>query len=380
MGFDLEELKRRMAQGKEPQSEQETGSMSDEPASAVETEMQIASMPGGEPAGSEARLINVSIPKAIMDRVGRLPSLKAAHDFMVAHRDDSNRAEIDAAVESRIMRHEIIGDGDTYHNVAVEFSRHQVPSAAINTCNAGLTLFPGNVDLLADLILYARNHGDTAAARKNVKRLKEVVPDHKKWNFRCYHFTLDQLLEDQQPGYEDEVRELVAELKRYIPHDEKAYESEAMLSEINNDMDRAIQVLEEGISLIPVASGCAMTLAELYMKRGEYLNAIRVTTYGIAAAAETQPSANVIYLIYMRALSYDSLLQRRLIKADSDIDYREIDNLLNEYDIVRKFSKNPTYLNNLEQRCALLRSMQSSSGMYFSVMRDGRSIIKGIDE
>jgi len=380
MGFDLEELKRKMAQGRSAQSGQATESLSEEVEFVAETAEPDMTMPAVGQGGSEARLINVTIPKAIMDRVSRLPSLLAAHDFLVSHRDDSNRAEIDAAVESRIIRHEIVGDSDDYHNVAVEFNRHLVPSASINTCSAGLMLYPTNTDLLADRILYARNNGDLASARKYAVRLKEVIPDHKKWNWRCYDFTLDLLLEDQQPGYEDEVRELVTDLKRYFPHEEKAYESEARLAEINNDMDRAIQVLEEGISRIPVAARCAMKLADRYMERGEYINAIRVATYGIAAAAETQPSTNVIYLIYLRALSYDSLLQRRLISADSDIDYREIDNLLNEYDIVRKFSTNSTYLNNLEQRCALLRSMQSSAGMYFSVMRNGKSIIKGIDE
>ena len=76
-----------------------------------------------------------------------------------------------------------------------------------------------------------------------------------------------------------------------------------------------------------------LRLADMQMNRGLFVDVLETTNYGIAASAEAQPSINIPYLYYIRALAKDHLLHKKVCSGEP-VTKDELEALKEEYDLL----------------------------------------------
>lgn len=232
-------------------------------------------------------------------------------------------------------------DANDYHNKAVDHSRHGKHKLAAETCMEGLKYFPLNVDLLADTIMYSSKSGNMDNAAKHYEILKDAIPVQR-WNWRAFTFSFDFLLENDPVANEDECRAIIENYKKFIPYEEKAYMAESELEMALGNAERSMAVLKEAIASRENASQCALRLADMQLDRGLYEEVIATANYGIAASAEVQPSINIPYLYYIRALAKDNILHKKECRNES-VEKKDVEALSAEYELL--LSKFPELMN-----------------------------------
>lgn len=223
-------------------------------------------------------------------------------------------------------------DSDDYHNKAVDWARRGRKREAMEICMGGLKKFPLNVDLLADTIKYSSEAGDMQTAADHYTVLKAKVP-FQRWNWRAFTFSFDYLLKEDPIANEDECRSIIGYYKKYLPYEEKASMAESELEAALGNAEGSMSVLKEAIYTHTNASQCALRLADIQMDRGLFEDVLVTANYGIAAAAEVQPSINIPYLYYIRALAKDHLLHKKVC-AGEPVAKDELEALKEEYNLL----------------------------------------------
>lgn len=250
-------------------------------------------------------------------------------------------------------------DANDYHNKAVDFARRGKNKMATKICLDGLKHFPLNVDLLSDTIKYCSEAGDLRTAAKHYAILKQSVP-FPRWNWRAYTFAFDYLSEADPIANEAECRTIIANYKKYLPYEEKACMAESELEMALGNAERSMSVLEEAIATHENASQCALRLADMQLDRGLYAQVIVTATYGIAASAETQPSINVPYLYYIRALAKDHILHKKECNHEP-IDRAEVEALSKEYEmLLSEFPELMRHSHTIRMRSKMLKFVEVS--------------------
>lgn len=216
---------------------------------------------------------------------------------------------------------EIPGSENDYHNISVEFSRQNGDKFAAAVSHIGLKTYPFSPDLLADAIKYSQEIGDIKSCQELIETLGDL--DVSYWKWRTFVFVIDFLKDSL--GYSkntkqykenlDKAKDFIAEFKRVIPHEERAYVAEAELYENQNDIDNAIKALKGGIKKVVVAPQCCMKLADIYLELGKYADVEEMAKKGILASIQDQPTVSVGYLYYLLALSLDA---QRIIRKSSE--------------------------------------------------------------
>lgn len=243
----------------------------------------------------------------------------------------SDKEDVYTTIFNRIQSGEISGDADDFHNVAVNYARHQQPERASDICQTGIRIWPESIDLNADALTYMLDAGDFLTAGKLAENLQKNCPDHSKWNWRGFSFLIEYYFKVQPKEYETAIDTLIQEYKKYLPQEEKAYICDADRYKNAGQIDKAISSLEDAISKLN-APQCALRLADIYFERAKYEDTIRVATLGIAYAAEPQPSVRTAYLIFLRALSKDALYLKNGCAAQEDAKQ-----ILAEYELAKKY-------------------------------------------
>lgn len=253
-----------------------------------------------------------------------------------------------------------VSDADDYHNKACVYARTGKLKKAIEVCLKGLKYFPRNVDLLADIIQYSSESGDWEAAAKYYGMLRKTIPFHR-WNWRAFTFSTRYLLDEDPIENEAECRMLISNYKKYIPYEERICMVESELEEALGNRDRSMQVLEEAIATRSNASQCALRLMDMQMNRGMFAEAVHTANYGIAASAEAQPSINMPYLCYLRALAKDHLLQRKECMHEP-VSQKEVDAMVKEYKLLmNEFPvKTMRFRSNINERISMLAFIQTT--------------------
>ena len=223
-------------------------------------------------------------------------------------------------------------DSDAYHNNAVDLAHRRRYRDAMEICMKGLKKFPLNVDLLADTIKYSSRAGDMQTASEHYSVLKTSIP-FRRWNWRAFTFSFDYLLKEDPVANEGECRSIIENYKKFLPYEEKASMAESALEAALGDAEGSMCVLKEAIRTHANASQCALCLADMQMDRGLYEDVLTTTKYGIAASAETQPSINIPYLFYIRALAKDYLLHKKECTGEA-ITKEELEALKEEYKLL----------------------------------------------
>lgn len=236
--------------------------------------------------------------------------------------DDDDEDE-DKAVNSK--------DADDYHNDAVDCARRNQFKKAVDICIKGISYFPDNADLLADVIKYSSKMGDLETADKYYHILSEKLP-RSMWNWRAFTFSCDYLVL-QPMANEQELRQLIEDYRTYLPFDEKCYMAESALETALGNHERSLQVLMDAVHNMANASQCSLRLADMLIERGRFSDVVDVCSYGLAASAEVQPSINIPYLYVLRALAKDALLHQN-VSTGATVDEEAVDKLIAEYELI----------------------------------------------
>lgn len=287
--------------------------------------------------------------------------------------DDDNESEVDNLFELLSRMEELTGgdeeedddydnsgmDANDYHNKAVGYACRGKNKQAAEICIEGLKHFPISVDLLADTIKYSSEAGDMDTAYEYYAILKKSVP-LQRWNWRAYTFSCDYLIETDPVANEEECRMIIESYKKYIPYEEKACMAESELEMALGNYARSMSVLEEAIRTHENASQCALRLADMQLDRGLYEKVIATTNYGIAASAEVQPSINIPYLYYIRALAKDHILHKRECN-DVEIKQEEVNALSVEYEmLLNEFPELMRHAHTIKMRVKMLKFMKTA--------------------
>ena len=250
-------------------------------------------------------------------------------------------------------------DADDYHNKAVGYARRGRNRLAAEVCIDGLKHFPLNVDLLASTIKYSAAVGDMETASRHYTILKNDVPAQR-WNWRAFTFSFDYLIKGDPIANEKECRILVENYKKYVPYEEKACLAESELEMALGNAEHSMRVLEEAIVSHANASQCALRLADMQLDRGLYEKVIITANYGIAASAEVQPSINIPYLYYIRALAKDYILHKKEYDNET-VEAEDVDALAAEYELLlSEFPELTYYEHNINMRAAMLKFMKTT--------------------
>lgn len=222
-------------------------------------------------------------------------------------------------------------DANDFHNKACDLARHDKNRSAANICIEGLKLYPANVDLLADTIKYSSNCGDFKTAETHYCLLRRIP--FSRWNWRAFTFSCDYLRDRNPVENEKEYRLLVAQYKQVLPYEEKASVAESELETALGNHDQAVKVLANAIQHYSNASQCALRLADMQIERGMYADVVDTCSYGIAASAEPQPSINIPYLLFLRAIAKDNLLHMK-VRSHDVVPASEVQEIMDEYKLL----------------------------------------------
>lgn len=285
--------------------------------------------------------------------------------------------------ESSRTRNGYVGNKkpDQYHNEAAKFASAGDTDRAVLIVREGLDKYPYNIDLLADGIAF----GNDGYGSQLLERLYSL--DRKTWNWRaftfCVDFYIDRLLcrvveENERNAMLNEAKKIASEYRRYLPLDERAYESTAKVLLAGGSVDAAMKmlhmlILERTIPLLgdsdEVSSSgkdalfpmpqCCVTYIDLLMERGMYDEVTEVATIGIAGCAQDQPSAETGYLYYVRALAMDAKLHRKTLESSEDVflDNECTRSVLKDYEIARRImpSSRDRYMRQIDNRSIAIR-------------------------
>ena len=221
---------------------------------------------------------------------------------------------------------------DDYHNKAVKYSSDGNHKNAIEICKAGLERYPLNVDLISDIIKYSTELGDHETAENYYAILKSTIPVQR-WNWRAFTFSFDYKLEADPIGNEAECRTIIADFKKYIPHEERAYVCESELEEALGNYNRSKEVLDTAVKRFKSAGQCAFRLCNKLLELGMYEEVIPVADYALAATAKPQPTVNEEVIAFLQVLAKDALLHSRFATSEK-VTENEINSILKAYDVL----------------------------------------------
>lgn len=245
-------------------------------------------------------------------------------------------------------------NSDHYHNKAVDYARRGRNREAAEICIKGLRKFPYNVDLLADTIKYSSEAGDIRTAADHYSLLKSHIP-FQRWNWRAFTFSVEYLLKEDPIANEEECRIIIDNYKKFLPYEEKSSMAESELEAALGNVESSIKVLEKAIQTLTNASQCALRLADMQMDRGLYEKVLTTANYGIAASAEPQPSINIPYLYYLRALAKDYLLHKKELEGEH-ITKNELETLEEEYELlISEFPELMNQMHTIKMRIKMLK-------------------------
>ena len=232
---------------------------------------------------------------------------------------------------------QILGNSDTYHNVAVDFARQDMYDCACRILKRGLAHTPYSIDLLSDLIRYGISSGQYDLCEEPYKDLNRISKDM--WTWRAFSFSIDYLAELSNHANSMKKRnnlkqmslDLANQFIERIKSDQAYYDKAFVLCTFgSNEKDGIVEteesVLKSGLEEVKVAPKCALRLANILFNRGEYLDAINVLQRCCINAFKPQPDINGGYAFLLLALSKAS----KLYNESQKIDYADNKSLIDE--------------------------------------------------
>lgn len=279
---------------------------------------------------------------------------RSLYDYIVEAYDKWKKGEAE----------KLAGSEADYHNLSVEFSKKNSDVYAATIAALGVETYPMSTDLLADLIKYSQEIGDSESCKAGLKQLNEI--DRQYWTWRTFVFVIDYLKDslsyssslDEYKKNAEEAIDYINDFKKYIPYEERAYVAEAELCLNRSDQQGALDTLLDGIKKVAIAPQCCMKLADLYLERGEYANVEKYARKGILAALQDQPTVSVGYLYYLLALAMDAKrIQNR--QSGQVLGSNDVQDIVNAYQTADRLFVNEgrpavAYRNTIQARLIII--------------------------
>lgn len=247
------------------------------------------------------------------------------------------------------------GDSDDYHNLAAELARGYLYESVLRVLNVGVHAFPNDTDLLADTIEYATKGGFPDDAKKAVEKLLSEDIPRNLWTWRCYEFIIDYY---KARGELSEADQLCNEFVAAMPYDQHGYRSMSEIKRLLHPgeygLDEAISILRGALNKGVNAPQCAQALADIFLEKGQYQDAIDYASRAILELAQPQPSIGNANIVSKRGNAYDRLFMKTM--SDGKLDIRLAANALQDYQMALSLEKNSLgVLSPIQKRQILFR-------------------------
>lgn len=283
-----------------------------------------------------------------------------------------------------------------YHNESVDAaSMSDDRSEPFSIVSEGLSLYPYDIDLLADAVLYGPvgkpkqwvDEGDLQAlsegSAKDILSGKPkllysedfclaLMTRKKYWNWRAFVYVIDYLKERRVTiiGDLEKVRQsfdlavkLAREFVERFPEDDRAYNelAEALIESgrrVEAEKTLREAIFKKGLPETALAQSC-LTFMDMLMERGAYDEALVVARKGQVATAQAQPSTSVGYFIFCEALIRDAQFTEKHIDEPSiqeGNEEEEIEKILSLYETAGELLQGKdAYLRTINWRTSLLK-------------------------
>ena len=245
--------------------------------------------------------------------------------------DKAQRTRILLALVERVIRGDIKGDSNDYHNLSSELARQNYFEFAADITQKGLKLFDDNIDLLSDYIYYSHKAGRKENVDDGLSRLEKI--ERNLWNWRAFTFYID-VINDGGANEENKKKafQCVEDYKRVLPDEERAYMAEYETLKKYGELDAAENALIVAENYLSMTAQCSLALSEIYHMRGEYDKAINSATRAIWGQAETQPSSNTGAAFAHRGFSKDARIFKAILEGVAvDTQYTNIYSAISDY-------------------------------------------------
>lgn len=267
--------------------------------------------------------------------------------------------DLNALVQRVIQQTVKAGDADDWHNFAVDIARKDLYDLACNLLECGLSIFPKNIDLLADYLQYGISCGRAENCKSFYKVLSKIPKI--RWGWRGYSFAVNYLTylwersdsEKELQKLQEEMLSLAAAFRKNLPFDEESYRCEAEIYKLLHKKEEEEDVLRLALSNLKIAPKCALRLSDLLFDRGDYKEALTLIQRGLRDAMQTQKSVNEGYLYYLKGLTKMALAQQAeqegiLISEETACD------IYADFDISLRQEHRAAYVNTMKAKTIVL--------------------------
>lgn len=256
----------------------------------------------------------------------------------------------------------VLSECDIYHNLVMDLFRVGDLDLALQVCDFALGFAPYNRDMLGDAI---KACGDSSQFEKGEKFLERAMQIPRKlWSYRLFLYSVDFLKTklNAYPLDEELYKQALALADEYIanmPLDEHGYNQKAELRIMMNERSKAILELKRYIfdtrpdkmnrDAELVTAQCCVTLLNILDDSTDYNFIIRVCDRGLRNTTQEQPSANMGFFVYRKALALDAKAHTQDFNPDI------VSSALKLYQSAYDLNQDRQYGKTIEQRYAVLR-------------------------
>ncbi|MBQ8994927.1 MAG: hypothetical protein IJ091_03845 [Oscillospiraceae bacterium] len=313
-----------------------------------------------DPVNEESTVLNetstVNLPLKTANRIAQnyLESLSSDNLYEA----ESALKDINTLVQRVIHQTIKIGDADDWHNFAVDIARKDLFDLSCDLLECGLSIYPKNIDLLADYLQYGISCGRTETCKEIYKTLCKIPKI--RWGWRGYSFSVNYLKylwdrsdsEKELKKLQDEMLNLAILFREYLPEDEESYRCEADIYKMLHRGSEEESTLRAALSNLKIAPKCALRLSDLLFDRGDYDEALEQIQRGLNDATQTQLSVNESYLYYLMGLTKLALAQQ----AGTIVSEEVACDIYSDFEIALKQEKRAAYINTMKAKTIILRS------------------------
>ena len=230
------------------------------------------------------------------------------------------------------------GANHEFHNYAMDLARNGFYRRACQVLEAGIMLYPRDVDLIADYLESGIKCQQEEKCNGYYKQLSSIPNRRQTW--RSYRFMVSYLVwkmgecdtDEEIMSLRKEALDIVKRAKERFPKEELHYLSEYDIYEASGDKEIGLEKLETFLSdenrKAKIAPRCHLKFLDEMLEAGEYDKVIKFAFNGVAEAAQEQEGVDTGYFFYVLALAMDA----KLIKADgARIEKNVADEILTYY-------------------------------------------------
>lgn len=260
-------------------------------------------------------------------------------------------------------RNRVLSKCDIYHNFIMDLFRVGDYDLGLKVCEFALTFAPYHRDMLGDAIQACGHTSQWEKGDEYLKRAMEIPKG--RWSFRLFLYSINYLKNKMAAYSTDDILyeqalTLADEFIKYLPFDEHGYDQKAEILLAMNHRSEAIEVLQEAIfnthpdeqdsTSILVTAQCCVTLLGILDDSSDYDLIINVCNQGLRNTTQSQPSANIGYFIYRKALALDAKAHKEEFQIPATINQA-----LKFYQSAYDLNEDRDYGRTIEQRYAALR-------------------------